>query len=313
MIFSNKIFSFGAFPIILAVIFSYFLTAKNLWVVEETYFYFFLILAIGSFFLALFALQIFLIESFLAGSLLIFLEAAAFVAFFLPSINYWTGLAFLIILITFLQSFYFGQKKLANNLSIKINTDSRPIIKRALTGIFFASVLLQTASLNFKTYTVSSSWLTTLKWPIETVSKFFVGGISLDKSLGETVDQLVRRSLPAEFSNSPPEIKNQLVQNATNNLLQRAQAYTFVRFDLEKSVKETIRQTLNVQIQRLPLRFYPFVKIGLTVLIFLALNSISFPLVWLISLVSWFIFYLLLSAKFIKITTQLREAEKVIF
>jgi hypothetical protein len=311
MSFQSKIIFFSAFPVILALAFSYLLAANNFWLAEQNNLYPFLIFIIGILFLAFFALQVFLIEPLSFGLVLIFLEAAALISFFLPQINYWTGAAFLIFYLFLSQSFYFGRQKIANILNLKISVNSRPIIKRALIGVVLGSVLLQTSVLDLKNYSVSSFWLTNLKWSSETAGKFFIDNFSLDNSLGRILGQLSRRSLSAEFTNYSPEVQEQLVQNSVNVLLNNIQRWTIIRPNPEERAIDTLRRIINLQIKRIPEQLYLPIKIGLIVILFLVINSLSFIIIWLVGFLSWLIFKLLLAAKFAKITHQSKEAEHI--
>lgn len=282
-------------------------------------------------FLAFFLLKTFFIKGGSKISLIVFLESlgllagtlsAPFVAFsaaaFYGQLSRNIVIGIFVSFLLLLWANFSGRSELENSLKIRFWLVGKKVLPKAIAALaLFASVAyVSVGSANGKEFFISQPTFEKIIFPVAEL-KFiqnFLPGIDLSLPAGELIKNIAKSQLE---QNSQTQLlsesgKKQLINQAAQELEKQFSGFLGAPINPKNKISETLYDAMTKKILGLPESSKPFIPVGAALLIFLTIVSLSLPIRWLVTVLTYVIYEICLAVGFSVIMLEGRSREIII-
>ncbi|MDD5431049.1 MAG: hypothetical protein PHP03_02380 [Candidatus Pacebacteria bacterium] len=281
-------------------------------------------------FLITFTLQTFCIKSKAINWWIVLAETAGILVFFIGPLSITLLATAGVFLLLFLLSANRGSiKELKNQIKIRFFTLSKRIISRTLTALALFFCVVYTGSLYYSGQELfSPKQLRFILAPAEPIIRsMMIENFSLDMTVGSFIEALATKQLGASeiaTLQQYPSMKNKLIQDTLDSLQPQAQSFgiilspykTVIQTVSEALLTKNLSNTVKNKLGGLPIDISgllkPIIFSAMGLLLFLTILGVKFLLVFPISLLTWFIYEILIAFGFIKIVYQTQNQELIL-
>ena len=308
----TKLVIFNGVTILVALAYGYVLGAVSL---SHNYLFLPVVLVLGSLFLALFLIQVLLIDSIIQAMIVILLELIAFLPFIYVMGNgrnfFWLMLALLLTFIAFFSSYYSGHRETKNMIVVSFMKLRKISLKKATLGIILFSTVAYVAFIDVKNIKISDGFIEYLSEPIEFSGRLFFLNFALDMKVQEFLNALVEKNLVSEINQLPPAAQQEIKNKFIGDFLQKGREITKVNIKTQWTLLRAIVEISNFQIKRIPSERHNLLLLGIGLALFLTAAGFTFVLNIIVGLLAWLIYLLLLKTDFIRIMYRTKTVEVI--
>lgn len=312
----SKIIVLAALGIIFSFFFGYFL---KLFIFESRTV--FLLASFSSllFFLTIFLLGAFFVKSRTKTGQIILLESLAFLAAFYDQLSTNVAIGVLASFLILLWANYSGRLELENTLKIRFWRVGKKVLPKAIAalalfvGVAYVSIGGVSGE---KDFFISQSVFEKMLSPVINMKivQNFLPGFDSSLPTGELIKNLAKSQIEqnSQMKLLPEAVKKQLINQTAKELEKKFSDFLGVPINPKTKTSEALYQAMVNKFAALPENIKTAVPVGVAVLIFLTIISLSLPIRWLASILAYFAYEICLALGFSVIMLEGRSREIII-
>lgn len=269
-------------------------------------------------FLIVFLLEVFFIKTFWLANLIVFFETLAFLSPFYDRISQTFLLGALAGFLILIWGIYSGRVEISDMLKIKFWHVSSRALPKAITALALLISIISVGffSLEENNFFISQSTLEAIISPIVKLGivQNFLPGFDLSLS----VDALVKNVATGQIEGNPQlkilpqNAKNQLIDQTIKDSENKISDYIGISLNPQIKASQAVYEIMVTKVSQLPANVKSFIPIGIAILIFLSIVSLSWPIRMIITIPAYLIYEICLALGFSTIMTEGRSGEIII-
>lgn len=271
------------------------------------------------FFLAFFMLGAFFVKSRIKTGQIILLESLAFLAAFYDRLSTNIAIGALASFLILLWANYSGRLELENMLKIRFWRVGKKVLPKAIAalalfvGVAYVSVGGVSGE---KDFFIPQPTFDKIIFPIADfkIIQKFLPGFDLSLPAGELIKNLAKGQIEqnSQMKLLPEAAKKQLINQTAKELEKKFSDFLGVPIGPKTKTSEALYQAMVNKFAALPENIKTAVPVGVAILIFLTIISLSLPIRWLASILAYLAYEICLALGFSVIMLEGKSREIIV-